>query len=304
MLFRAGFTGSQISSSRDLVGRPAGNLGRAGERGPQRPDRRASSATPPGAPTSAATTAPSLTARRLRALGATRRDLARLRGRRGRDRTSTPWELGARGDGRAPQASAILHYELFPYHYELARRASCTGLSDAAAAWPSSTRATSSAWARRVRAPRRPRPSRGAGTGPSGRDRRRVPPAGRWVDLGTGTEHDRADVTFDAPDPLDELPLYLRERAAIPYNLRTPTSGASPWRLERPLPTRARRLARGTRYEREQRRARRPTTARFRGHGGRVAASESQLTRARRETAGASCSGGGCRSEVDDRRAR
>jgi len=48
-------------------------------------------------------------------------------------------------------------------------------------------------------------------------------PPGRWVDLYTGLTV-RGGRSFTRPTPLDQLPLYARAGAVIPFDLRTATS--------------------------------------------------------------------------------
>lgn len=124
--------------------------------------------------------------------------------------------------------AAVLHYELFPELYQLARRASATGvpvLRPPALQYPDDERA----W--------------GAGNellvGPnllaapvttSGTQAHVYLPAGDWVDLGTGAKL-RGPRSLTRPTPIDELPLYLRSGTAIPYNLRTPDVWQAPWGL-------------------------------------------------------------------------
>ncbi|MSO96443.1 MAG: hypothetical protein EXQ81_11755 [Thermoleophilia bacterium] len=140
---------------------------------------------------------------------------------------ATPWTLGdAAMNGL--RTAAILHYELFPYHYELARQATATGISilrPLALQYPADERA----WAA----------DRELLVGP---DLLAAPvtrpgsvadvylPKGRWVDLGTGVAR-QGPATLRRPTPLAELPLYLREGAAIPFNLREPAIWADDWGL-------------------------------------------------------------------------
>ncbi len=140
-----------------------------------------------------------------------------------------PWRLGAVAMGGL-RAAAILHYELFPYHYALARRAAATGvpiLRPLAFAHPTDE----GSW------------SRGAGRELLiGKDLLAAPvthagtraavylPPGRWVDLGNGDTRE-GPLTFARTTPLDELPLFLREGAAIPFNLRDPDVWSAKWGL-------------------------------------------------------------------------
>ena len=56
-------------------------------------------------------------------------------------------------------------------------------------------------------------------------------PAGSWLDLSTG-QTVTGPRSLIRTTPLDQLPLYLRSGAAIPYNLRTPDVWRSPWPLD------------------------------------------------------------------------
>ena len=168
----------------------------------------------------------SLTRGRLRALGAARRGLARLRGRRGRARTRRPGS-SARAAMNGLRSAAILHYELFPYHYELARRASATGLSilrPLALQYPR----TSGPGARGNELLVGPDLLAAPVTRP-GIDRRRVPPGGTLGRSRHRATSERADVTLRTTDA-------ARRAAALPSRgggdpvqpPRRRTSGAHP----------------------------------------------------------------------------
>ena len=116
--------------------------------------------------------------------------------------------------------------------------------------------------ARRLRTARRPRPPRGPGDA-TGLDGRRLPPAGTLGRSRNGCAT-AGPVSLRRPTPLDELPLYLREGAAIPFNLRSPDVWQRPLAAERPVQSRPRRLARRAGDRAGQRRARPSTTARSR----------------------------------------
>ena len=55
-------------------------------------------------------------------------------------------------------------------------------------------------------------------------------PNGEWIDLARGNTL-RGPLRYARPTPLEELPLYLRAGAAIPFNLRTPDVWSDPWRV-------------------------------------------------------------------------
>jgi alpha-D-xyloside xylohydrolase len=134
--------------------------------------------------------------------------------------------------------AVILHYELFPHLYELARNAAKTGVSiirPLGLHFPGDERA----WradqefllgedllAAPVTSGRR----RGNDLAGPASNSRVYLPRGVWVDLVTG----RAVVgsrTVTRPTRIDEVPLYLRRGAAIPFNLRSPDVWAKPWGL-------------------------------------------------------------------------
>ena len=124
--------------------------------------------------------------------------------------------------------AAVLHYELAPYLYQLVRAASKTGspvLRPLGFAYPQDERA----WAHDLELLVGPdllaAPVATSGT--------RAPvylPKGEWVDLMRGNTL-RGPLRYVRATPLDELPLYLRAGAAIPFNLRTPDVWADPWRV-------------------------------------------------------------------------
>ena len=58
-------------------------------------------------------------------------------------------------------------------------------------------------------------------------------PRGRWIDLHTGRETGGGRA-FNRRTPLDELPLYVRRGAVIPFNLRTRDSWWGVEELEHP----------------------------------------------------------------------
>ena len=138
-----------------------------------------------------------------------------------------PWELGpAAMDGL--RSAAILHQALFPELYQLARRAHLTGvpvLRPLGLQYPSDAHAWAAAEELLVGPDLLAAPVTGQGTTPSV-----YLPADAWIDLGTGNRV-VGPTTFTRPTPLDELPLYLRDGAAVPYNLRSPDVWKSPWRL-------------------------------------------------------------------------
>lgn len=136
-----------------------------------------------------------------------------------------PWLLGPKAMN-ALRSAATLHYELFPYHYQLARVATATGLPilrPLALSYPDNP----DSW-------------RGQDTILIGRDMLAAPvttadptasvtvPDGEWVDIARGTTV-VGPRRFARPTPLTEIPLYLRAGAAVPYNLRAPAVWSAPW---------------------------------------------------------------------------
>jgi alpha-D-xyloside xylohydrolase len=140
---------------------------------------------------------------------------------------AAPWKLGAAAMA-ALRSAAILHYELFPYHYELARRAHATGVSilrPVALEYPHDP----GSWQADRELLVGPDLLAAPVTHPGSFADIYLPP-GRWVDLGNGARL-AGPATLRRPTPLDELPLYLREGAAIPYNRREPDVWQARWQL-------------------------------------------------------------------------
>ncbi len=250
--------GSQSLVTGTWSGDLPGNLGRARRRRSAAPRPPGSSASPPGDPTSAATRAPILTADvfvRWAQLGA----ISPVFEVGGTGVNARPWELG-------PAAMDGLRKRGHPSPGALPRplsarppRAPDRG-PRAAPAW-SPVPERRACLGRGGGAPRRPRPSRGAGDR-TGDDAVRVPPGGRLDRSRDRQSSGRADHVH-APDP-------SRRAAALPSRAerRCRTTSAHPdvWKLalaaQRSLPCRQRRLAPGTRYDAGNGEAR-PSTARF-----------------------------------------
>jgi len=146
----------------------------------------------------------------------------------GADRAATFWTLGAQATDVA-RSSVLLHYDLFPYLYSLARASSRTGspiLQPLGLVYPDDEQAWKSDLELLV-----------------GRDLLAAPvtstnhnavvylPQGTWVDLFTGQ-------TIDGPrsvlrlTPLAQFPLYLRADATIPFNLREAKLWPRAWPLD------------------------------------------------------------------------
>jgi alpha-glucosidase (family GH31 glycosyl hydrolase) len=140
---------------------------------------------------------------------------------------ATPWVLGNEAMSGLKKAS-LLHYELFPYHYQLARLASSTGVSilrPLALQYPADERSWQADHELLVGPDLLAAPVTVPGTTADV-----YLPPGRWVDLGSGARR-VGPVELHRPTPLDELPLYLRVGAAIPFNLRSPDVWSNPWQL-------------------------------------------------------------------------
>jgi len=145
----------------------------------------------------------------------------------GADRAATFWKLGAQATSVA-RSSILLHYDLFPYLYSLARASSRYGspiLQPLGLVYPRDEQAWNSTLELLV-----------------GRDLLAAPvtsvtrtasvyvPGGRWIDLFTGHMVDGGRKVRRAT-PLRQFPLYLRAGATIPFNLRS----AHLWRRTWPL---------------------------------------------------------------------
>jgi alpha-D-xyloside xylohydrolase len=153
----------------------------------------------------------------------------------GRGLASRFWELGEPTAALFRKA-AILHYELFPYLYELAREAARTGLPivrPLGLTHPADEKAWGADQQFLVGADLLAAPvTSGSRTGndlsgpPS--DWQVYVPAGRWVDLFDGTAV-VGPRTLTRRTPLAEIPLYLRAGAAVPFNARTPEVWGRPW---------------------------------------------------------------------------
>lgn len=143
----------------------------------------------------------------------------------GAGRNARFWELGPRAVELFRRA-AILHYELFPYLYDAARRAARAGdpiLRPVAFDHPADERAWKADLELLVGPDLLVAPATSAGPV------RVYLPAGEWVDASRGNGV-RGPRTFLRETPLDELPLYVRAGAAIPFNARLPIWRA-PWGL-------------------------------------------------------------------------
>lgn len=147
-------------------------------------------------------------------------------------KNSTFWEYGT-PTVNAFRDAAVLHYELFPYLYDLAGQAHATGvpiMRPLALEYP----ADPAAWTQDLEvlvghdllaAP----VTAAAPAGAHGTVQAPVYlPRGSWVDLATGAV-EPGGASFDRSTPLSELPLFLRAGAAIPFAGRAPLLWAKAW---------------------------------------------------------------------------
>jgi alpha-D-xyloside xylohydrolase len=139
---------------------------------------------------------------------------------------ATPWALGRRALALL-RSSAVLHYELFPYLYELAREAARTGapvLRPLAYAFP----ADDAAWAADLELMVGPSLLALPVTVPGGQPSSEYFPAGDWVPLWGGPDVVGPE-QLQAAVPLPTLPLYLRAGSALPLDFRDPLVWRVPW---------------------------------------------------------------------------
>lgn len=145
-------------------------------------------------------------------------------------RNSTFWDFGSRAIGMFRDA-AVLHYELFPYLYELAREAHTTGvpiLRPLALEYPNDPQAWRQDLELLVGHDLLAAPV--TASGPAGTvDAPVYLPSGTWVDLARGTAVHGGTSAFSRPTSLAELPLYLRAGAAVPFAARTPLVWPKAW---------------------------------------------------------------------------
>jgi alpha-D-xyloside xylohydrolase len=154
----------------------------------------------------------------------------------GRGRQQTLWRDYEPGVVELFRRFAVLHYELFPWHYALAQHAAATGvpiLRPLGFEFPYDEEA----WRRDLEVMVGPDLLAVPVTvdGPAPTVDVYLPP-GEWIDLYRG-EPLRGPATIARRTPLEEMPLYLRRGAAIPFNLRAPDVWPEPWRagdLDRP----------------------------------------------------------------------
>jgi alpha-glucosidase (family GH31 glycosyl hydrolase) len=145
----------------------------------------------------------------------------------GADRAAQFWKLGPEAIAAA-RDSILLHYELFPYLYSLARASSRTGspiLQPLALQYPDDE----NAWKNDLELLVGP-DLLAAPVTSSTRTAHVYLPKGSWVDLFRG-ETQQGGRTVTRPTPLTDFPLYLRAGATIPFALRAQL-WAKPWPLD------------------------------------------------------------------------
>lgn len=153
----------------------------------------------------------------------------------GQGESSHFWDFGTTTVSLFRDA-ATLHYELFPYLYELAVLAHRTGLPivrPLALAYPNDPAAWSAdleflVGPNLLAAPvTEAASSRSDLTGPPTLSPVYLP-AGDWVDLFGGTVL-HGPQRLVRPTPISQFPLYLRRGTALPFNLREPLIWSKPW---------------------------------------------------------------------------
>jgi alpha-D-xyloside xylohydrolase len=134
----------------------------------------------------------------------------------GTGQNATPWTLGTTAMNGL-RASAMLHYELFPYLYGLLR---CHHpvLRPLGYAFPNDARSWEAPFEFMVGADLLAAPVIGPGTTPSV-----YLPPGVWIDLYWGTPVEGGRSAFVRRTPLDQFPFYVRLGSIMPFNLRTRT---------------------------------------------------------------------------------
>jgi alpha-glucosidase (family GH31 glycosyl hydrolase) len=141
---------------------------------------------------------------------------------------ATFWNFGPETVAAFREA-AVLHYELFPYLYSLAEAAHTGGLPimrPLALEYPSDGQA----WQHDLEV-LVGRNLLAAPVTTPGSEAQVYLPAGSWLDLATGELRHGGGLPYVRPAPLDQLPLYLRKGAVIPFAARTPLL----WRREWPV---------------------------------------------------------------------
>jgi alpha-glucosidase (family GH31 glycosyl hydrolase) len=131
---------------------------------------------------------------------------------------ATPWQLGPEAM-TALRRAAELHYALVPYLHGLLRRRQPV-LRPLGFGYPNDAEAWKADLELLVGPSLLAAPVTGPGTSPGV-----YLPKGVWIDVHRGAR-ERGGRSFVRPTRLDELPLYVRDGAVIPFNLRTERA---PW---------------------------------------------------------------------------
>jgi alpha-D-xyloside xylohydrolase len=129
---------------------------------------------------------------------------------------STPWTLGPAAMAGL-KAAAVLHYELFPYLYGLLQHREPV-LRPLGFDFPGDAKAWGANFETLVGPDLLAVPVAGPGTTPSV-----YLPPGSWVDLYAGSKV-AGGRSFTRETPLDQFPLYVRDGAVVPFNLRRATA--------------------------------------------------------------------------------
>jgi alpha-D-xyloside xylohydrolase len=134
----------------------------------------------------------------------------------GQGANATPWRMGARAMS-ALRAAAVLHYELAPLFEALLANGEPI-LRPLAFAFPEDAQAWANELELMVGTDLLAAPVTGPGTTSS-----IYLPPGSWIDLHTGRVV-KGPSTFTRVTPLDQLPLFVRAGAVVPFDLRTADS--------------------------------------------------------------------------------
>jgi alpha-D-xyloside xylohydrolase len=147
----------------------------------------------------------------------------------GQGENATPWDYGpAKID--AFRSAVVLHYELVPYLYGLARAAHATGmpiLRPLALGYPDDAASWSHDYEVLVGDDLLAAPVVQPAPAPASIH----VPSGTWIDLASGGRV-RGPVTLTRDVPLSELPLYLRSGAVVPFAARSPAIWSKPWPVD------------------------------------------------------------------------
>ncbi len=155
----------------------------------------------------------------------------------GAGRNATPWLYDDKTVARF-RDNVLLHYALFPYLYGLAQHSARTGepiVRPMAYNYPSDENAWSADQHMMIGSDLLAIPATADRNEADAAAGQPTPvdvylPAGRWIDLFTGTVHE-GNQRLVRSSTLDEFPLYLRAGAAIGFNQRIDGVWSQPWNL-------------------------------------------------------------------------